>query len=489
MHRTKVLILTSDKTLENQLHGFLSGYPDRYTIFHQTEFSTNIATYDVALIDENIIDKNPGKFLAKFTVEVNPTSLIYLTESLDHPEEFSAVKSLAADYLYKTQLTGSGLHNCIKYALESKSLRREIEKQRNRYESLFHNAIDAAFFLSPDWKIENANQAFLNLFGLTPLLIQKLDFQTLINDIDDYNELKRDFAAGENINLESEIKFNRRDKKSIFLGHLKISILKEAPTDSEDSEEVIVGFHGTINNISYKKRLRTIKESSDRIAMTYRLARTLAHEIRNPLTNITLSVNQLEDEVHKSEDMELYLGIIERSTKRIDTLIERLLKSSEQKSLKFSKSNMMETINLAIERAKDRAKLLDIKLISDLENESILYYYDSEKLQLAISNLITNALESFDKSPRQVIIGQYIEDNYICIYVEDTGIGMTENEKKTIFDPFFTKKKSGLGLGLTDTMAIISEHHGQIEVDSEPGLGTTFTILLPQTQKKLPTSN
>ena len=198
MYRTKVLLLTSDKTLEDQLHGFLSGYPDRYTIFHQSEFSTNIGTYDVALIDENVIDKNPGEYLAKFTVEVTPPSLIYLTDSLDHPGEYSAVKTLAADYLYKNQLTGSGLHNCIKYALESKNLRREIEKQRNRYESLFHNAIDAAFFLTPDWKIENVNQAFLNLFGLTPELIQKLDFETLINDIEDFNEFfNTDFSDEE----------------------------------------------------------------------------------------------------------------------------------------------------------------------------------------------------------------------------------------------------------------------------------------------------
>lgn len=485
MHRTKVLIITPDKTLEDQLHGFLSGYPDRYTIFHETKFSANIDTYDVALIDENVIDKNPAEFLTKSSFEHHPTSFIYLTKSLDQPGEYSAVKSLAADYLYKSQITGSSLHNCIKYAVESRSLKREIEKQQKRYSSLFENAIDGAFFLSADWKIENVNKAFKNLFNMRPENIQRIEFETLINDKADYNQLIKDFAGNKTENLEREIKFNRKDRKGIFLGHLKISVLKESPVDDEESESVIVGFHGTINNISYKKRLRTIKESSDRIAMTYRLARTLAHEIRNPLTNITLAVNQLEDEIPKNDESELYLGIIERSSKRINTLIGRLLKSSEQKTLNFSNSDLMEIIQVAVDRAKDRAKLLDINLICDFESDSITYYCDSEKLKLGISNLITNALESFGENPGQVIVGQYIEDDYICIYVEDTGSGMTEIDKKTIFDPFFTRKKNGLGLGLTDTMAIISEHHGQIEVESELGLGTTFTMLLPQKQKKL----
>lgn len=484
MYRAKVLILTSDEILKDQLHGFLSSYLDKYTIFHQSEFCADIDTYDVAIIDENIIEKNPSEFLTKYSFELNSTGIIYLTSGLDVPEEYAAIKSLAVDYLYKSQLSSSGLYNCIKYALESRSLKREIEKQQKRYASLFYNTIDAAFFLTADWKIEKVNQAFLDLFGIK-FDITKADFEVLINEKADYTRLISDFAEGETDNLEVEIKFNRQDRQGIFPGHLKISVLKETPIDDEDSKMVIAGFHGTINNLSYKKRLRTIKESSARIAMTYRLARTLAHEIRNPLTNITLAVNQLEDEIPKNDEAALYLGIIERSSKRIDTLINRLLKSSEQKTLKFTDSDIIKIIKLAVDGARDRAKLLNIKLICDFENDSIVSSCDPEKLQLAISSIITNALESYDKNPKQVIIGEYVEDGYICIYVEDMGCGMSEDEVKTVFDPFFTKKKNGVGFGLTDTLAIISEHHGQIEVESEPGLGTIFTILLPQKQELL----
>src|SRR5690554_215736 len=355
MYRTKVLILTSDQTLKDQLHGYLANYPDKYTIFHQSEFVPNISTYDVAVIDENVIAKNPSAILADDNLNLNHVSIIYLTDALDDSEEYSAVKSLAADYLFKTQLTKSGLHNSIKYAVESRGLKREIQRQQKRYESLFHNAIDAAFVLTADWQIENVNEAFIKLFGwetsIGPGEIKNSKFATLINDEADYIQLVEDISGGKIHSIEREIMFNRAYFKGLFLGNLKISELKEYPTDDGESGQVTVGYHGTINNISYKKRLRTIKESSDRIAITYRLARTLAHEIRNPLTNITLAVNQLEDEIPKSDDTELYLGIIERSSKRIDSLIDRLLKSSEHRVLKFSEADIIQILNLAVEGA------------------------------------------------------------------------------------------------------------------------------------------
>lgn len=479
MYRTKVLILTSDLELESEIHELLLNYPDKYTIFHQTSLEYKTDLFDVTLIDENIINKNPVESLAHYTSELSPSSVIYLTDSLVHDESFTAVKSLTSDYLYKKQLTASGLHNCIKYVVESRNLKREIEKQQKRYESLFYNAVDSAFFLTPDLKFENINEVFASQFGVSLANIKDDAFHTIFNNPDEYQRFIAEFIHGDNDNFEGEIKFNRFDRRGIFPGHLKITALREYAPEADNGKSVISGYHGTINNISYKKRITNIKESSSRIAMTYRLARTLAHEIRNPLTNITLAVNQLEDEIPKNEETELYIGIIERCTKRIDKLIDQLLKSSEQKSLEASECDLIDITRKAVDDAKDRAKLLDIKLITDFETESAPYFCDSGKLHIAISNIITNAIESIENSAGQVIIGTYEEDGYFCIYIEDNGEGMTESQQKTLFDPFFTSKKKGVGLGLTNTLSIVSEHHGHIEVDSEKNIGSTFTILLP----------
>lgn len=479
MYRTKVLILTSDIALESEIHQLLLEHPDKYTIFHQTELAQKTDLFDVTLIDENLIDKNPADFLAQYTIELFPSTVIYLTDSIELNDEFTAVKSLTADYLYKSQLTASGLNNSIKYALESRKLKREIEKQQKRYQSLFYNAVDAAFFLTADLKIENINEVFSNLFGVKLHQINGDDFKTIFNDPTEYERFVSRFIEDDKESYECEMKFNRLDRKGIFPGHLKISALREYYSSSATPSKMISGYHGTLSNISYKKRISSIKENSSRIAMTYRLARTLAHEIRNPLTNITLAVNQLEDEVPKNEETELYIGIIERCTRRIDKLIDQLLKSSEQKSLQSTECDIIDITNRAVDDAKDRAQLLDIKLMTDFESEKSLYFCDSGKLLIAISNIITNAIESIDNESGQVIIGTYEEDGYLCIYIEDNGSGMTESQQKTLFDPFFTSKKKGVGLGLTNTLSIISEHKGHIEVDSEKSIGSTFTILLP----------
>lgn len=485
MHRTKVLILTSDHALESEIHQLLLKFPDKYTIFHQTELTKKTDQYDVSLIDENLINKDPVGLLAHYTFELFPSSIIYLTNSIELNEHFTAVKSLTADYLYKNQLTASGLHNCIKYASESRSLKREIELQQKRYESLFFNAVDAAFFLTADLKIENINDVFSNLFGVKLDEINGNEFRSVFNDPEEYEAFVSNFIKGDKDSFDAEIKFNRLDRNGIFPGHLKVSALRENYSNSDASSEEISGYHGTLSNISYKKRISHIKESSSRIAMTYRLARTLAHEIRNPLTNITLAVNQLEDEIPKTEETELYIGIIERCTRRIDKLIDQLLKSSEQKSLDSSDCDIIDITQKAINDAKDRAQLLEIKLLTDFESEKAAYFCDSGKLLIAISNIITNAIESIDHKTGQVIIGTYEEDGYVCIYIEDNGSGMTDSQKKTLFDPFFTSKKKGLGLGLTNTLSIISEHNGHIEVDSEKNIGSTFTIFLPLIQNNI----
>ena len=480
MYQTKVLILTTDLLLEEQLRKLLSNSSDNYTIFHRSELGEQPdLPFDITLIDENLIDKKPTVFLAQYTFELFPSSVIYLTSSLETAEDFTAVKSLTTDYLIKDQLTASGLHNCIKYAMESRSLKLEIEKQQKRYQSLFYNAVDAAFFLTPDWKIENINQVFTDLFGVKRGQINHLDFGLLFYDEEDFLNLKNKFDQENSTFCDVELKFKRIDRKGLFQGHLKISVLRETNYDAEIPKQEITGYHGTLNNVSYKKRLETIKENSSKIAMTYRLARTLAHEIRNPLTNITLAVNQLEDEIPKNEESQLYIGIIERCTIRIDKLIDQLLKSSEQKSLESSSCDIVSIVNEAIEGARDRAKLLNIELEIDFEDGQLPYFCDAGKLKIAVSNIITNAIESIEKDTGKVIIGSYKEDGYLCVYIEDNGVGMTEAQKKTLFDPFSTSKKKGVGLGLTDTLATISEHNGQIEVESEQGLGSTFTILLP----------
>ncbi len=477
----KVLILTTDNKFATHIQDLLAEYSQvRYELTFKSDLEDTLPESEIVLIDEAILGKKPTDFLAQYIFELAPAKVIYLAKDLSDPNEYSAVKSLAADYLYKDQLTSSGLHNCIKYVLEASRLRLEIEGQQKRYESLFYNSVDPAFFLTATWEIENVNQAFSELFRIPLHKIQGMKFSNIFRFEKDFEKLENGFCkAGKNV-IDIEAIFHRFDKKSRFPGHLKLSSLHEFSANTEIGKKIISGYHGTLSNVSDRKRLQKIRESSDQLAMTYRLARTLAHEIRNPLTNITLSLNQLEEEVSPTEDTQMYFDIIERCTKRIDKLIDQLLRSSQRQNIESSDCDLVAVIKDAIESAQDRAKLREIALITDFETDATPYFCDTEKIKLAISNLITNAIEAITTPSGQVIVGTYQDGNYFHVYVEDNGVGMTEEQKESLFDPFFTSKKNGLGLGLTSTQGIIVEHKGQIEVESEVGVGSTFTILLPK---------
>lgn len=480
-----LLILTSDSKFATRLQDLLADYSSaQYQLIFKSDLEDALPKSDIVLIDEEILGRNPTRLLAQYIFELSPSKVIYLAKDLSSPAEYEAVKGLAADYLYKDQLTSSSLNNCIKYVLEASRLRLEIEKQQKRYESLFYNAVDPAFFLTPNWEIENVNQAFSELFRIPLHKIQGMKFSKIFRNPEDFEFLEDGFInQGKNV-IDIETAFHRIDQKGRFPGHLKLSSLREFTDDTETGEKKITGFHGTLSNVSDRKRLQKIQESSDQLAMTYRLARTLAHEIRNPLTNITLSLNQLEEEVPATDDVTMYFNIIERCAKRIDKLIDQLLRSSQRQYIESSECDLIDVVKDAIEGAKDRAKLREIVLITDFESNTIPYFCDTEKIKLAVSNLITNAIESIGSPSGQVIIGTYEEGNYFQIYVEDNGAGMSEEQKESLFDPFFTSKKNGLGLGLTSTQGIILEHKGQIEVESEVGVGSTFTILLPKSVLK-----
>lgn len=481
----KIFILSPDSAFSQRLQKLLTDYTDtKYYFYIENEFHTELPDCDIVLIDEAMIEASPASRLAQYTFEFSPLPIIYLCSELETPSDYSAVKSLTSDYLFKDQLTGAGLHNCIKYVLESSRLKLEVEKQQQRYKSLFFNAVDPAFFLSPDWEIENVNQAFTDLFGGTLYELRGKDFCELFKIPKEFEKLKNGFLEGSENLFDLQTQFKPIKRKGSFPGHLKISVIREIVIENGENNKQIAGYHGTLSNISDQRRLRKLREASDRLAMTYRLARTLAHEIRNPLTNITLSLNQLEDEVEQTDDAKMYFGIIERCAKRIDKLIEQLLHSSQKQSLSGSDCDLVDIAKSAIADARDRAHLMDIEIITDFESEELPHFCDFEKIKLAFSNLITNAIESFDGEAGKVTVGTYTDDEHLYVYVEDTGVGMDVTQQESLFDPFYTNKKEGLGMGLTATQGIILEHEGQIEIESEPGMGSTFTVMLPKSEVK-----
>ncbi|MBC7893509.1 MAG: GHKL domain-containing protein, partial [Sphingobacteriaceae bacterium] len=205
--------------------------------------------------------------------------------------------------------------------------------------------------------------------------------------------------------------------------------------------------------------------------------RTLAHEVRNPLTNINLSVEQMESDV-QDEDLRMYLGIIHRNSRRINDLISELLNSSKPAELVFKPVPVQEVLSEALKLAQDRMALKGIRLLKEL-NDNTLLQLDRAQVQIAFVNIIMNAIEAMEENRGVLSVRSDSSEGRCLVIIADNGTGIPKENLGRLFEPYFTSKNNGIGLGLAATLNILQSHKATVEVESEVDVGTTFYISFP----------
>lgn len=218
--------------------------------------------------------------------------------------------------------------------------------------------------------------------------------------------------------------------------------------------------------------------SNEKFASTGRLARVIAHEVRNPLTNIDLSAGQLDAENLSLEDKKIFLDIIARNSKRINHLINDLLNATKFTELKYEAANINEVLDETLDFAGDRAQLNKIRIEKKYTKDIPAVKVDRERIKIAFLNIIMNAIESMHSETGVLLLETTTKNNSCVINISDNGKGMDAETLSKIFDPYFTSKSRGNGLGLTNTQNIILNHKGKIAVSSELGKGSVFAISL-----------
>jgi signal transduction histidine kinase len=217
---------------------------------------------------------------------------------------------------------------------------------------------------------------------------------------------------------------------------------------------------------------------SEKLAFTGRIAASIAHEIRNPLTNIILSLRQLKKDGQIKPEGLNYAGIMDRNSKRIEYLIMELLNCARPIKLNLQPWNVHRILKDVLAVHKVRLITRKIKVIMNLTSQPPSLLVDKEYLSRVFLNLVANAIEAM-ASGGVLSINTKKEKSTFVINVKDNGRGISENNLIRIFDPFFSTKIQGAGLGLTTCQNIVTSHEGQIEVESAWGKGSVFTVSLP----------
>ncbi|HRS96836.1 MAG TPA: ATP-binding protein [Smithella sp.] len=226
-------------------------------------------------------------------------------------------------------------------------------------------------------------------------------------------------------------------------------------------------------------------EKAERLSSLGQLAAGVAHEIRNPLNAISIAAQRLKrdfvpSDPQKSADFQNLSGVIKDEIKRLDGIIEEFLTFSKSRRLEFSNYSITEVLQKIVNLIREEANARGITIETDWRQAPSTIPMDVNKLQQALLNIIKNALESITEAKGKVTITIDKEGkNYLVVKISDTGCGMTEEEINRIFNPEYTTKEKGVGLGIPLAFEIIRGHGGDIRVISRKGKGTTFEIILP----------
>ncbi len=220
--------------------------------------------------------------------------------------------------------------------------------------------------------------------------------------------------------------------------------------------------------------------SVEKFAVTGRIARTIAHEVRNPLTNINLAMEQLQAELNGSAtgSIHVLLGMIGRNSDRINLLITDLLNSTKFTDLRYQRITLNQLLDDTLELVKDRLKLNNIQVIKAYTEDKCDISVDVKRMKIALLNIIVNALEAMNPDKGILQLKTTTNDHKCLVTIADNGPGIDEDSLSKVFEPYFTSKSTGTGLGLTNTQNIVLNHNGVIGLESKKGAGTTFSIQL-----------
>ncbi|MGD9065904.1 MAG: ATP-binding protein, partial [Desulfobacterales bacterium] len=360
---------------------------------------------------------------------------------------------------------------------------REIKRLQRYTEKLLTTMNDGLLTLDMTGKISTMNPAagrLLDVSGDRPVKGQ-LASNTLINypTLNGYLEQLLEHP-GDRSPQEIQLAGENNDR-SILISSSILRDRKDRP------QEIILNLH----DITTLKKLEASMRQAERLAALGTLAAGMAHEIRNPLSSIKTFVQLLPRKIEKPAFLEKFQRTVPRELNRINALVEDLLDLARVPKYVYQSIHLQTLLEQALDATDAQLQAGNIQCRCAIADDMPPVRADADQLVRAFHNLIRNAIQampqggkldirtSFQRgNPSQAEAGTNGFDRVTTVF-EDTGPGISAAEIKNIFNPFFTTKDTGTGLGLAITHKVITEHGGQIDVESRLGEGSRFVIHLP----------
>ncbi len=364
-----------------------------------------------------------------------------------------------------------GFTSHIASAIENARLFENVSLARSELKNIFESISDMVYFTDKNFIIKRINQAVVKKIGKPEEEIIGKKCYEVFHGIDKPLEMCPHIKT---------VNSKKPSVEEIEDPYLEGTfVVSSSPIF--DSSTNFVGTLHISRDITELYTLREKVKHSERMAALGELAAKVAHEIRNPLVSIGGFARRLEKKL--TGDTSEYAKIIVNEVSMLENILKEILGFAKSTEPIKSGLNINELIADIVDFITPEIQKKGNNITSDISESPITAVFDPERIKEAILNIITNANQATDHGTITVRTSQ--EDKKIVIEISDTGCGIRQEDIKNIFNPFFTTKPQGTGIGLAVTHKIIQEHHGRIKVESRGGerkgrqRGTTFKIYLP----------
>jgi signal transduction histidine kinase len=248
--------------------------------------------------------------------------------------------------------------------------------------------------------------------------------------------------------------------------------------DTQGRDRQSLGALLTLHDLESVREIETELEVSRRMASIGRLTAGVGHEVKNPINAIVVHLELLRNKVHAGGDALRHLDIIQSEIRRLDRVVQTLVDFSRPVELQLKDQDLRNVVSSVLMLASAELETRGVVVESQMPSRPVFSRVDADLLEQALLNVVLNGAQAMS-SGGNLSVRLSEDSRWATIRIRDQGEGIPDEIRGRIFDLYFTTKKEGSGIGLAMTYRIVQMHHGQIDVESKSGSGTTFVLRLP----------
>lgn len=338
-------------------------------------------------------------------------------------------------------------------------------------QAILQSITSGVITVGPDGSVATVNTAAERALGMSEAEMVPKRLGVLFREDGGLEAALQQVLRGVAQRRVNEMTLETRGGKTL---HARVSIAR-----MRDDGGRVLGAVVSVEDVSEVKALTDQLVRADRLAAMGELTAGVAHEVRNPLGIIKASVQLVEESGNDPVRMREVMRVIRQEIDRLDRVIKALLDFGRPSSPTLRPTDVKSVIDDVVLFTSRFAGQAQVEIVTEYAQSGLSVFADADQLKQVLVNLVSNAVQAMGERGGTIHVRVWGDREYVSIAVEDTGPGMPPEVAEKVFDPFFSTRDDGTGLGLTIVHRIIDQHGGRIEVHSVPGRGTTFTVVLP----------